>query len=526
MRNSKSSASNCKRNGQRNKGSKQNPKLDERMESSRGDINDVSYYFSDPNLISQFTSLSFSNFTGDDILLSATTHATEFVSKPAGIATLHVSPAAGFSKGTAATHNGINLAALQLYTRLSANNAKTTGYAPQDLSMLMLAVGQLCAMSSYISRFFGTVGLYSQRNRDYPLGILRAMGIYAQDFVKDMANYRMRFNTLTTLLNQVAIPLNIPYFRKCSNMFSSIYLDQMGSAMAQTYLFVPATTWVFDEDSDPNGSMLKTVDVYHTNTARKRMSELLDIYENMINALLNSSTLNVIYSDILRVSEKEGLPLMHFATIPVDYAILPVYNGEIRNWINNATIMGHPTQAASGEFTNRNDVVSDPASNAIKYAPQFVFGKGQQGLLTWPLVNFDHENPTPDEIVEATRLVVTSPLSAFDNNNVKADSPTLCDYYVETISMDTNIRSDEQAHDAIRYYNMEIYNDGTGMGLTAIKNIGMSSQFDWAPYLYVINNTTHTLITLVGDLQYYTTLDYKYLKALQDIALFGLFSLR
>ena len=483
-----------------------------------GDVNDPNYYFVDENLKNQLATFSFNQFTGVPFKMGALTNGQPINKTNATVMSILLNPSAGYTEG-GGVQNSINLAALSLYTKLSANNAKTSNYAPQDLTTLIFGVGQVIALAGHCARAFGLARLFNYRNRAYPKTIINATGVDYVDLIENFADYRNRYNMLMVTASQIPIPANIPYFSKCREIFSHAYLDMDGSAMAQTYVFAPYSSWILNEAAE-GGTALDVYQIYDKDTNKpKTMNTLLGTLHAQIQELLNSSSLNAIYSDILRVADKEGMPMYSFTTIPDDYTVMPVYNSEIRKWINNLTVMGVPLDTPIDEFhTPSNRVVPDPNTNGIKYQPQFA-------LSMWatidPILNFDSSNATVDDIIEATRLTSAYTMVEF-NSKVYTDKCALPDYYVTRVNLyEGAIRTGAITNVGLRFH------DSTDQSVVmdAMSAITTYSNFDWSPTLYLVDKD-YGLYDIIQDLNYFTTVDYEYLSRLHQAAMFGLVSIR
>lgn len=478
--------------------------------SNVGDINDPSYYIYDPNLRAQLPNISFNQFTGYPAVIGYDVVArkdTELTFPTC--MRINLNPSAGVTDSFNLS-SGVNLAAMSMYTKLSANNAKTSAYAPQDLTTLLYAVSELIALSSHVARIFGVCRLFNYRNRSFPQKIVEYLGVEYQDLIDKFSDYRSMYNNLMVAASKIPIPANIALFQKSSKLYSNVYLDMEGSSMAQTYVFVPDTTWYLNETYNDNGTGLSTLSFGYSqvSTGTVTMYKLLSKLDLMINSLLQSSTLNAIYSDILRLADKEGLPLYQFTTIDDSFVTVPVYNPEVRQWINNMVVVGSPIgDSTSEDYTPSNDVVPVAGSNVIKYKPCFL---ANAAYLLNPILNFDHQNVTSDEVIEATRLSASwGFLGTFKERNVLADL-TLPDHYVTSIVIYG--AGDPAVHE------LPFMSENSSF-------VWRWSNFDWAPFLYMITSSG-VLSAVVGDTNYYTTIEHDFLKRLNDASYQGLLELR
>nr|UUA79508.1 putative capsid protein [Picobirnavirus sp.] len=481
-----------------------------------GDINDASYYFLNDDLKRQVTNISFNQFNGvsndlgyaldENGVLQPVYDGVPYIMR------IVTSPSAGYTFGDdyTALGNGVNLAALNLYTLLSSNNAKTTNYAPQDLTTLLLALGSFIELTSYVTRFFGMTSLYNYRNRAFPKAMIEAAGCDYDDLMSSLADYRVRFNNILVSAAKIPIPQNIPYFKKCSEMYQGLYQDMVGSSMAQLYILVPGTVWRLEEQYSSDGTGLSTLRVMQGTTVEApvlTMSDLLERLEDMLGALLNSSTLNAIYSDILRVATKENIPLMQFSMVDESYVILPNYVPEIRLWINNLTIMGYPATAGPEGFTytRDNDVVPSAEYNRIKYAPIFEFATGTPMLNQY--INFDYENPDANDIVYSMKLKTGIQLQK-EGTRFWTTAVALPDHYVNELWV---YRSSGWVQIIKSSFDV------------SSGDVEVCSAFDWYPIFY---NRYGSSFTSIGDLNFYTTVDFNYLKRLHDTEYLGLLTIR
>lgn len=477
-----------------------------------GDVNDPSFYITDPNLRTQLPNISFNQFVnvpvemGMDVLGNV----KQSITFP-NCMRINLNPSAGYTDDNYIS-SGVNLAALSMYTKLSANNAKTSVYAPQDLTTLLFALSELIAMSSHIARVFGVCRLYNYRNRSFPESIVNYLGVDYKDLIQNFSDYRSLYNNLMVAASKIPIPANISLFQKASNIYSNVYLDMEGSSMAQVYVFVPESSWYLDEKYNDNGTGLKTLKLgYSTpSTGTVTMATLLSKLDLMINSLLQSTTLNAIYSDILRLADKEGLPLYKFTTIDDAYTVVPIYNPEIRTWINNLVVLGSPIgKSDDAYYTAENDVVPQAGTNSISYRPKFMTNAG---IALNPIINFDHANVTGDDVIEATRLSAAWHSIRNEDSRYYLDLVTLADHYVTSICI-----------------------MGSGSpGITELPFIASAgnfqfawklSNFDWSPFLYSISEVGY-LDGIIGDTNYFTTIDYQFLKRLNDASYQGLLELR
>lgn len=339
---------------------------------------------------------------------------------PAGIMRIDINPSIGYSDSDT---SAANQAARYLYTKLSANNMKTTQYGPQDVLMALLSLGEVVSISTYCRRALGLLGTVNPRNWYYPKAIISAMGINYDDFVKNASIYRTRYNYIAAIASAIAFPADINYFNSCRALFNDVFLDH-STGLAQTYMFVPSTYWDLNEKAE-GGSALETKEfvppivTVGAGPQQANFSTYLDKLESVINNLMTSATLQYLYADVLKYVGNNGGALLSIETVSDDYAVLPVYSEEVLGWIENAIIMGQPEDTAHGGSTIKNNVTTDAGTNAITYRPVFKrtvlpttagledYQRTRVDVTVFsnPVLNFHVDDPSVNDRIIATRFV-------------------------------------------------------------------------------------------------------------------------
>lgn len=543
MENKVSSESCAAREGSRtqNKGSVKGKKKDRRrarnkavLDNGNGERhNDPNWYFLDANIADKAASFSFDQFIGTDVQFPVATIGTgksltwgTAASYVPSILSMEINPSPGDTEKPTA---GINMAALKIYTQLSARNAKTTIYAPQDITMLILAMGEIISVVEHIRRAFGVAYTYNQRNRALPRRLLQVMGFDPDEFLKGLADKQLEFNSWVTGINKIPFPANIAYIYKCATMYQNVYLDSE-SAMAQVVLMRPRCTWTLEETLSDTGSVLKTSELplYTSDTALANSWDEWSLrISTMIEALASSSTYNSIYSDILMLHDKYSMPLMQVSYLEPQYAVVPQYNRNFMLQVHNATPCNQPVKGVAtidASHTDWNDVVQDVGRNKIKYKPLFPV-QDNTTMLTTPIIDMDV--PTADVVdrIEATRYM-TAPTFFELKDNIYAEY-ALPDHYVVNFRV---ILGDGAAGagitEGVKGHTFNLVQ--ASVNPDNYPNIYALSQIDWAPLTYVIqkDDEEKNYLTLLGDLNYWTTLPLDWFKRVNDLTFQALFELR
>lgn len=498
--------------------------------SKEGRDNDPMWYFTDARLAEQTSNLSFHSFLGEGNIVAGIDY------KLPSIMTLRMNPSPGnsyyFDPGIGSqqsTRSGINLACTKLFTLLSTYSGRAaTTYAPQDVGMLILAMGEIVSCIEDIRRLFGVSYTFSERNRALPKLLIESMGIDYDDFKSKRSIYIDNVNALITRFNQLPILGNIAYILKCRDMYQKIYTDSPNSAEAQIIYMSPQSTWILDESSYSGGTILKTVSWNNSNVNVTKLSNRLSTLDNMVEALFGSSTLNIIYSDLLNLASKVNVPMFKLDYITNDYVVVPEYNLNFLLQVHNLDSIGAPSQITDlqqitgAKVTPLNDVYPDADNNCIIYNPAFssILSGSATGIgeFAYAILDMMSDQYTTADLIEAMRYKVMSNwLWTPDASHRYILCQSLPDHYCVTIDM----YADDLAH---------VKSIGINRRTESFTNVGMFaalSKFDYAPFLYVVTSSTNpTVNSVIGDTNFYTDVPSITLDAVNRIIYQCLFEFR
>lgn len=496
--------------------------------STSGRDNDPNWYFTDASIASLASSISFGEYLGvktelGNICLKSNGDSS-FVTKMMGVPSvmaIGVSPCPG---NTYNTQQGINLAALKMYSELSSMNAKATSYAPQDLIMLMLALGEIISIVEHIRRAFGVAFTYNMRNRDMPKVLLKAMGFEPDNFLRNLAPHRLQFNTIITAINKIPFLSNIAYFYKCADMYQKVYTDDT-TAMSQLVLLTPHTTWKLNEKYNSNGSGLVTTAVPSANSPAI-FDKWMELISGMVDELFQSATFNYIYSDVLNYSTKKGAKLLYLDYLSEGYTVVPEYNENFLLQIHNATIVGEVYKPTSlGKNATGNDVSCNANNNMVEYSACFKATDGS--ALNRVVFDFSTDNPSTEDIIEASRFIALAGSIQEDTDTAKTKyfyGNNFPDHYFNLVYIYDIFNA------AFHEITSSLVSYTSDYASNFIYTSAMLTKFNKAPYLYIIPyNTSETageMLAVFGDVDYYTTVNAYYIEKVNDIAMLSLFTLR
>lgn len=515
-------------------------------------LNDVSWYFTSKEVAEQASQLSFQSVIGlDGIGNYQLPSVTRIDLNPCpGITTKGVGYQGNANDGSLCipislsdAKSGINLMCAKQYTLLGTFTGRISAYQPNDVGIMELAISSVAELSEHIRRMFGLALTYNGRNRTIPLGLLRSMKIDVNDFVKNIAVYRMRFNVLMSRINQIPLLDNIGYIKKARDIYQRIYTDSE-SSMAQMFYYAPFTVWEIDEQSSPDGTILAPVPVVRGSV--KTVGTLLDSLDSMITKLLESSTLNLVYADILNMSNKIKAPTWQFDYLAENYVVMPIYNKNALLQLHNLRVVGEPLgggdwlpsdhykdttltgpsgtpSSVTVRITEGNYVLSDVDNNNVVYCPVF------KGLnYTQNLVDMDTPVPTVEDRLEALRFTSSPSMYYMKGSDINGSAdtqmynllPALTDHYAAYIVNYGNISANA---DGV----VTITSSSTTQSSTPGRLIANLTQLDWAPLISEVSSSIPLTCDMVwGDLNFYTKFDWRYLDRLNDLIYIGLFDFR
>lgn len=548
------------KNDQMSKSGKENaPKIGDSRQFNLG-----KWYYGDAVLADEISRFAFNQFVGmtDPKLRSEETSLPNLMVIP-----LNPCPGVSFIENDTVepkTGRGINLALQQWWSILTSKSGRSALYTKNDVGALILALGEIISTLEHGRRFFGITFNYTLRNREIPFSLINALGIDAEDFVANLADYRMRFNTTILKLNKIPIPANINYFQKCQDLYQKVEWDA-GTDMAQMYALVPATTWTLKEDLVQRGTVLQTTPMYYdcsicnkdnegdenakyTLPKPRKFTEFLDTLNSMIDALMMSSTFSNLYSDMLNAASTGSISLWSFDLVDEKYGENGIF--EYNPWflllIHNMMFTGNvdiPFEGKASYYTAWNpkdgtfwnDAILDVESDMIVYNPHFLTEQITGLDTSWKL---DLEPLLVDSILQSPDAE-----QRIEMNVYKIGARNDQYYELANGRLGVNIvNMDLPDHYAV---NAIIFGDRAEV-ITEVKNIFMEhilteqqrpivsqtyvmTKFQWAPifwaHYYVLANSCE-IDTPIGELNYWTLLDNKWYVRVNDAKYFGLFQIQ
>lgn len=525
-----------------------------------GDINDASYYYYSDELKKQVCNFSFNEYLGLPMPFGDYDSDITFESQsyPANVMAICINPSvAPTGDPTTGRVNGVNLAGLKNFTDLTKKNGRRGNYGPEVITILLLYLAEIIKMVSFCSRPFGILTWFDVRNRAIPRLYFDAMDIDYDDFVGNAADYRIKLNTIIANIDKIPIPMNVPILAKAADWYKTIYVDK-DNPMHQSYLFVPYSTWMLNEAGTTGGSSLDTTYLRTGDdpSADKTFNRYLNVLDEMVQKLLQSSTMQEVFSDMMLCASNGDLKLGSLTMIPSDYRIEMALSSEIRNWMHNMMILSPPVpqdykhELYSRGNTGENDVWASAQDTGIIYNPEF-YGSGIAGNWRenngsyWGsnsgsdnkglkcqgslIVDFDHE-PTDDEKIECLRLANRGTWKRDQTDPAKncyyCNDQALGDAYVAEVKI---FSADTVAPINVATMIEEPYNRDAKVW----DAVGHLTDFNDFPIVYAYNYSrafeneiTFSHFIEIGELNYYTFIDKDFMKRMYDAEMISMFTFR
>lgn len=471
--------------------------------------NPVDYYTKYDTFVSDAANLPFAKPLGTSNEHQITTEDRQFINGSSftpGVMSLEFIPTIGVSNDFTSP---INRSSIRFYTYLRSNQKASATYDHQDVTMMEVALDSCYMFHGLMSKIYAIENQFTPVNEYYSRATVAACYADFDDIRANMQDFRAYINAFAYSLGQYALPSNVTLFDRHRWMVEGLYTDST-STRAQTYLFVPAGFWIYD-NTVTTGSQLtwqQYANITHT------FAQLKAIGDALLNAISNEEDFAIISGDIYNFYGGDTYKLPY---IDENYTVLPVYNEVVLSQIENANIL--PIATAS-LLISQNPSVNGGA---------VIFQPYMSKIATVNLkstMNFHHDSPSAPDVIEATRLMSgTDGLTNADGNY----PVTFCGTEIvnavkvwgrSTSSGDFNIVQAVQNNIIVSNSTTDIQTARTALAW---------AQFDWAPqleYWYLNGDASTGSFTYQGstwDVDNYDIVARGYLKNIHLGCLLSLF---
>jgi hypothetical protein len=432
--------------------------------------------------------------------------------------------------------SAINVAAQTDYTWNRHMNSGASNYEPADQMIYNLGVMELINYIGFMRRIYGAVNLTSVTNRYLPKALTHAVGGAYESITGHLAELRSYINAFTLKTMSFALAADKKILRRRFLLDSCVFFDTE-SNKAQIYCFVPKYFYRFDATgSEKGGRLVKEMlpNQTGTGTAGMTYNQIREFGDRLMNSMFNNEDIGIISGDI----KKAYNDLVTMDLIGADYTV-PVSNDRnVLHQIMNATVFPSDDVLEVGAI--------EQESGLLRQAITYKRVGAYRPLPTVHLLNFyQATNPTPDEVMEATRCCLL-PEQAGDDFEPTVDIAVCPTEIITSMSIYANpgymsqpvqfaVGGASGIDEVTRKPGSHIFINSTAWNQTAISNeglISLVSAFDYHPTLILYEGEVDDGIVkpkdngfrgLVQELQTYTQLHPETLNNMHEVAVLGLF---
>lgn len=474
--------------------------------------NDWRFYAATEQIAKDVASLPFNYLGGTKFPTSGVTINTqgqlEVVNNTSAIpAVLNVNYVNSIGVTTSKTQ-GINMAAIQLYTYVRQRNSGASNYEAPDLAMYILALRELYSELARLKKIIGLAGKFDYYNHNIPDLLLLACGVDANDLRNNLAQYRARLNLLISKADAFALPSYFKIIDRSYFIEASVFMDS-NSIRGQFYNFNKRGYYVWSPVSSTTGTEL----VFKQTTTQTKFSYHLDQAQEMLDAMYLDSDALLMSGDILKAFGESGL--MNMTEVPENYVTPFVYDEDILSQIENSyAIKPSHTVTEADLLASVTDAWNITQSNQlIKFEPKFKVSTSEiPGYVTKFAFNSHKENPDYKDVLEWSRLMCTMSAVGTEAEGMLVSLTSTGLEVVLSYSLYGYVLNSPQN---IANLGSTINGIEQGNSLNSALSI---TNFDWHPFLYAIYVQS---VRVVGDLKVATAVDADTIQKINDAAIYG-----
>lgn len=411
-----------------------------------------------------------------------------------GIMTIKLAPVIG---PCLSNQDAANIAAQQLYVAVTQKNNRDGKYDMTDLMMMVIAMSSAYSLYQFADRAFRGFKNPSSSNRYYPNALLRAMQIDVTDVQANLGDLQSTLNYYAYRLASINVPSQFDYLARESWLYSHVYKDA-DTEKAQAFMYMPDGFYKWVEGSGDTANYLEYVTFENlfgltSDSPLITFSRFSTAFESLLSPILGSSNIGLMSSDIaMAFSDSQ---MVKISEITSNTGLDPVYDETVLQQIQNLTIVPSLVDNTLNITQNLSNLTSGPyLYQDIQYTYNPLFNAHLAGVKRY--LNLRGEADL-DAITEATRLVsVGKKMSSGNNYHITgcgAEIVTgvnlwqlLYDGNSNLIRVNTTVLSQS--------FVMQTGDDPSTVTVnkTYLNNQIMLSAFDWAPTIYVFNQTDST----------------------------------
>lgn len=494
--------------------------------------NPYAWYANFPQYADDVARLSFGLPVGQPLLLNTVSNQKDAVAA-SGLMTIHFTPCPGISKDMTSP---INRQAVRVYSYLRSMLRSANAYDAADLMMYMLGVDSLYTYWAYLRRAYGVAQLFTPMNKYYPRRLLQAMGI-SPDIVNNLADFRAYINRFALNIGRFAMPKDFDLTARHQWMCSGLYLDGQGTR-AQTYMFVPALFWQFDNTVE-TGSQLKGVQFgsFESTPTFRTLDQLITFGETLIADFDNDEDTMNISGDIYRAYNGN---LFSVEETPDNYSVVPIYDetvlSQIENsiavgrWVNSSNTLSMPV-ISQNPTVNNGAIIFNPTCDGGGIVSQSKRLRNFSLMTDDCLLNWHGDSPNSQQVMEMTRLVTrANPGLSVIVADAEANVITLESSGSDIVNYYRVCQTNPDNPAGVRFLlfatNTVWYASGTILNATGIELLPILQQFDWGPMFYLVAYNLDTevvnLAQIAADIDNMTSVTRAQIGYINEAALLSL----
>lgn len=526
MKNTKS------RKGRDNYRNKREARNEERVPDTRK--NDASWYTRNSALVADSGRIAFTWPTGTPVSLDIPNSASlsqhvngldgDEINFP-GVMRLSYVPTYGMDQNG---YDPLNIAAQNVYTYVRHVQSGHSNYDPSDLMLYLMAMDQIYALYMHLVRAYGTVRLFSQKNRNFPKVVLNAMGFDYADISRNLADFRYFINNAATRIGAMVVPNNMPIFARHMWMPAGIYTDGP-SAKAQMYIFRPQAFGVYNEKGASTGGYLSAKWMAYVHTVK----EWCDLLDSMISAVRNSEDCGIMSGDVLKAY---GDNVIKLPFISEDYMTNVLYSPEVLGQIANATVMPDAMYQNVEGISDTPMIYQDLGDNVLKSGLIFTAPRDDANHITKSTYEIYSgkrimaglsEQPTPEEVMVNSRLMVVA-------NKIENHSSNMIYIYPDSVGSEVVVEAamfstegkEGYWNDAGRSMHARFYPkyaQNVNIYVWGLSSMAFANYFNLHPSFSVVTETTtDVLYDTFFDVDNFAIVDSHDIAKMHDTALLSM----
>lgn len=481
--------------------------------------NDWSWYAASEIIARDIASIPFNVITGSRYTLRGRTGANvdSYYIPTESIGVVNYVPAPGVAEKRT---DGLNMAAVQLYSFVRHANSGARNYEAADMMMYVLAMQDIYTTAFMIKRILGISQCYTYFNHFTPEGILLALGYSPDDIRANHANYRARLNILIDKINSFAVPSYFKAFDRGAFINSKVFADST-SIRGQFYVFKKMGYYTWSGTTSEQGTEL-VFDLFQEDGTYKDLDYLLSVLDDQLSSLYLDEDALTMSGDILKAFNESEL--YNITPITADYVVVPEYDenilAQIENMVTLQTAAGYGLQ--NDRLTQWN-VTQD--NQLIKWKP-ILTSAGQ--LTTRSMVDyvFNSHKDAPEyiDVLEWSRLMVTADV-ILNDGTPQSNTVTLSSCGCEVPLAFTMVRYSAENPSSLD-------SESLALQLQDVDSINSSGtqyriqQYDWHPFIYVYDTSVSAglaLTQVAGDAKIITVMPKEVIQRINESANYSVY---